>query len=118
MLIVSLLALAVAAGLASAKAADRVAVHGLVKQALTGTCAEGEACDGLARHVRLAFSRGGHVVARAETNAEGRYRVRLRPGWYSVRVVEHPGERVRPARVKVHRPSTRANLLVGDYTRP
>jgi protocatechuate 3,4-dioxygenase beta subunit len=51
-----------------------------------------------AADVVLAFSRGGAVRARVTTTDEGRYRVRLVPGTYEVRVT-------RPARVHRLKPS-------------
>jgi hypothetical protein len=52
--------------------------------------------------VVLAFSRGATVRARVTTAADGRYRLALRPGSYSVRVVRPSGvARLRPSVVTV-----------------
>jgi hypothetical protein len=42
-------------------------------------------CDAPAANVRLLFVRDGAAVGRAVTNQDGRYRVRLPAGSYSVR---------------------------------
>ena len=65
-------------------------------------CRVGESCEAPAARVTLAFSRAGHVVARTRTDADGRYRVALRPGRYAVRTTRTGFERtVTPARVTV-----------------
>jgi len=51
---------------------------------ITPVCRVEEPCDGPA-HVTLVFSRLGQVVARVRTREDGSYRIRLRPGRYSVR---------------------------------
>lgn len=47
-------------------------------------CSIDEPCDGPA-NVTLVFSRLGRTVARVHTREDGSYRIRLRPGQYSVR---------------------------------
>ena len=45
----------------------------------------GDACSEPAKNVTLLFSRGGHLAGRAATDGQGRYRLRLPAGFYSVR---------------------------------
>lgn len=52
---------------------------------ITPVCAVEQPCTGPARNVTLLFSRNARVMGRAVTNDEGRYRVRLPAGLYSVR---------------------------------
>jgi hypothetical protein len=47
-------------------------------------CTETEPCEAPAAGVVLRFARLGRVVARVRTSPVGTYRVRLRPGRYSV----------------------------------
>jgi hypothetical protein len=69
---------AAAAGLASG-------LRGIVMRGPTKpVCSETEPCEEPAAGVVLRFSRLGRVVAGARTNAGGAYRVRLRPGRYTV----------------------------------
>jgi hypothetical protein len=51
----------------------------------------------------LVFLRNGRVVRRTTTNAKGRYRVRLVPGTYSVRLTKKPriGRGLEPVRARV-----------------
>jgi hypothetical protein len=118
-LVVALL-LTVSAGAVCAAAAGtpRGEIHGVVKQALSGNCAEGEPCDGIARHVTLVFSRLSRTVARTATNGRGRYRLRLRPGRYTVRVASASSLRVRPSRIWIRGAgSTQIDFFVGDQSR-
>jgi hypothetical protein len=52
---------------------------------ISPVCVAEQPCTEPARSVTLLFSRNARVVGRAVTNAEGRYRVRLPAGLYSVR---------------------------------
>jgi hypothetical protein len=47
-------------------------------------CRVNEPCEEPARGIKLIFSRGGKVVARATTNQKGWYHVTLRSGRYAV----------------------------------
>jgi hypothetical protein len=50
-------------------------------------CKIGEPCERPAAGVVLQFKRAGRVVARVRTSQKGTYRVRLRPGPYTVTTV-------------------------------
>jgi hypothetical protein len=64
----------------------RSGLHGVVMRGpISPVCVAEQPCDEPARNVTLLFSRNSHVVGRAVTNSEGRYRVRLPAGVYSVR---------------------------------
>jgi hypothetical protein len=52
---------------------------------ITPVCVAEQPCTEPARNVTLLFSHDARVVGRAVTNDEGRYRVRLPAGLYSVR---------------------------------
>src|SRR5438309_7481826 len=52
---------------------------------ITPVCVVEQPCTEPARNVTLFFSRNARVVGRAVTNSEGRYRVGLPAGLYSVR---------------------------------
>ncbi|TML13678.1 MAG: hypothetical protein E6G33_11525 [Actinobacteria bacterium] len=49
-------------------------------------CMVGQPCDEPAANLKLIFVRDRIVAGRARTDAQGRYRVVLRPGRYSVRI--------------------------------
>jgi hypothetical protein len=70
---------------------------------ITPVCAAEVPCDGPAKNVTLVFSRYGRVVRRATTNDQGRYRVRLAPGLYAVRlqVKQQIGRGLQPERARV-----------------
>ena len=61
-------------------------------------CVAEQPCDAPAKNVTLAFVRNGNVVRRATTNEQGRYRVRLAAGTYSVRL---PGRSLDPVQARV-----------------
>jgi hypothetical protein len=74
-----------AAVLAAFAAAPTTGLYGTVHRGpIVPVCRAGEPCDGPA-HVTLVFSRLGETVARVHTREDGSYRIRLRPGRYSVR---------------------------------
>jgi hypothetical protein len=78
-------------------------------------CQMGQACSAPAVGAVLVFSRDGRVVARARTDADGRYAVRLAPGTHSVRepVAQKIGTGLRPAVVRVvPGRSTRADFFI------
>ena len=66
-------------------------------------CIVGRPCSAPARGLTLTFWRSGRVVARATTNADGRYRLPLRPGLYAVRIAapQPVGRGLEPARAQV-----------------
>jgi hypothetical protein len=74
-----------AAVLAAFVVTPTTGLHGTVHRGpITPVCRAEDPCDEPA-HVTLVFSRLGHVVARVRTREDGSYRIRLRPGRYSVR---------------------------------
>ncbi len=83
--------LAAAAGIAASAAfgstSSTSGLHGVVRRGpITPICVAGQRCDAPARHFTLLFSRNGRVAGRTTTNARGRYRIRLAPGRYAVRI--------------------------------
>ena len=74
-----------AAFLAAFVATPATGLYGTVHRGpIVPVCRVGEPCEGPA-HVTLVFSRLGQTVARVHTREDGSYRIRLRPGRYSVR---------------------------------
>lgn len=87
----------------SARAASASGLRGLVTRSpITPVCVVGVPCSAPAPHTTLVFSRLGRTVE-TRTDADGRYRVVLRPGTWSVRTTGAPriGTGVRPATVRV-----------------
>jgi hypothetical protein len=81
-------ALSVALALAgSAQTATKASgLRGLVTRGpITPVCMIEQPCSEPATGVTLLFSRNGRLVGRAVTNGDGRYRVRLPAGLYSVK---------------------------------
>jgi hypothetical protein len=64
---------------------------------ITPVCTVELPCDGPAKNTTLLFSRNDHVVGRVVTDDEGRYRLRLPAGMYTVS---------RPAAVPIDRKLT------------
>lgn len=62
-------------------------------------CQAGQPCTRPAANVPLRFWRNGRMVAHTRTDAEGRYRIRLRPRTY--RVTSTSGATLKPIRVSV-----------------
>jgi hypothetical protein len=99
----AVLAVAVAASSAGATTTPS-GLRGLVTRGpIVPVCAAGQPCDAPAKNVTLVFSRYGRVVRRATTNDHGRYRVRLAPGLYAVRlqVKQQIGRGLQPVRARV-----------------
>ena len=79
----------VSAGAAAAQTTSAGGLRGLVTRGpISPVCIADQPCSEPAPGVMLLFSRKGHVVGRALTNSEGRYRIRLPVGLY---VVKRPG---------------------------
>lgn len=95
-------ALAVAPG---APAQVSSGLHGVVTRGpTTPVCFVGVPCTEPAAGVWLTFTRPGAPARRARTGPDGRYRIRLAPGAYSVRTSAAPFGRIpKPARVRVPR---------------
>jgi hypothetical protein len=95
---------ALAAATSAGTATQATGLRGLVTRGpIVPACRAGEACDGPARDVTLAFARNGRVVRRTTTDDNGRYRVVLAPGVYSVRlsVGTKAGPDLTPSRASV-----------------
>jgi hypothetical protein len=85
-------------------------LRGLVTRGpIAPVCVAGQPCSEPAKDVTLVFSRNGRVVRRARTNDQGRYRVALAPGLYTVRLTPKPsiGRGLEPLRARVLRGSFR-----------
>src|SRR3954467_12504118 len=89
-----------------------VVVHGLVMRGPTKpVCSMASPCDEPAGQVQLVFARAGSVV-RVRTDASGHYRVKLRPGTYSLAGTSSSRlQRVMPASLTVRRPM-RADFFI------
>ena len=87
--VVSALGLALAAG--ASATTPRSGLYGVVTRGpITPVCAAEQSCDAPAKGVTLLFWRNDHVVGRALTDADGRYRLRLPAGLYTVRRAAAP----------------------------
>jgi hypothetical protein len=78
--------------------------HGVVMRGPTmPVCQIGKPCSEPAVGTVLIFSQSGHVVRRVRTVAGGAYSVRLRPGFYAVRLPTYPrmGSALEPRQVRV-----------------
>jgi hypothetical protein len=79
-------------------------LRGIVERGpIAPVCRVDEPCTEPARHVTLVFGRAGRAVRRSTTDAAGRYRVRLSPGVYRVRLSVSPGigRGISPEQVRV-----------------
>jgi hypothetical protein len=77
---------AAACGAQSSGKAGATGLYGRVLiEPATPTCSPGTSCGRPAPDFELVFLQDGRRVARATTDARGRYRVRLAPGRYAVR---------------------------------
>jgi len=108
MRVVALTLAALAIASASAGAATTVTpvsgLRGIVTRGpITPVCIEGEPCDEPAAGVVLRFSRAGTVVAKVTTGPAGGYRVKLRPGMYTVTTPLRIGTAMTPLTAKVPR---------------
>jgi hypothetical protein len=78
-------------------------LRGLVTRSpITPVCMEGVPCSAPARNIPLVFTRLGRTVT-TRTDGDGRYRVALAPGAWSVRAASVPriGTGIRPSSVRV-----------------
>ena len=111
----AVLVAAVACSAATGNAQEpRTGLYGLVTRGpLSPVCGTELPCEGPAPDLRLVFSRNGVVSAATTTRADGTYRVRLRPGSYTVRVGQPRRTATKPANVTVTRKGfRRVNLFV------
>ena len=78
-------------------------LRGLVTRGpITPVCAAEQPCTAPATGVTLTFWSSGHVVGRATTNANGWYRISLRPGTYGVGMASQSSlRRLTPVRAAV-----------------
>jgi hypothetical protein len=80
------LALVLAGAAAAGTTTKTSGLRGLVTRGpITPVCVVEQPCSEPAPYVTLLFSRNGRVVGRTVTNGEGRYRLRLAAGLYSVK---------------------------------
>ena len=92
-----------ALGAASAGAITPSGLRGVVTRSpITPVCMEGVPCSAPAKNTPLVFFRSGRSV-KARTDAVGRYRVALAPGWWKVSTATVPliGSGVEPHGVRV-----------------
>lgn len=111
-----LISIAVVSGLLlaipTASAVPPSGLWGVVRRGpTTPVCISGRPCSAPAPNLTLLFSRGGVIAARATTNGQGAYRVRLRPATYTVAVKEA----VRPIGRGL-KPGT-AHVIASHYSR-
>ena len=93
-----------------------VLLHGTITRGpTTPVCQVGKPCSAPMAGATLVFRRNGVVAARARSDANGRYSVRLRLGTYSVSMAVRPklGSGVKPQAIRLSRPvSTRIDFYV------
>ena len=78
--------IALAAAAAAQATPSRGTLAGVVMRGpVSPVCIAEQPCDVPAKNVTLLFTRNGHIVGRAVTGVDGRYRLRLPAGLYSVR---------------------------------
>jgi hypothetical protein len=89
-------------------------VHGIVLRGPTKpVCSMTEPCSEPAKGAVLVFARSGRI-ARVRVDAQGRYRVSLVPGTYTVRVTPPAGigRGVEPRTVVVRRGDVRRDFMI------
>jgi hypothetical protein len=91
------------AGAASAAPSESGLKGVVTRGPITPVCVAEAPCTEPAKNVTLIFSRAGHVVGRALTDAQGRYRLRLPAGLYTVRRARSTGidRKLDPNRARV-----------------
>jgi hypothetical protein len=98
---------------APAGATTRTGLYGTVMRGPTRpVCSVEEACSEPAAGVTLMFLRGGLTAAKAVTDANGHYRVRLPTGVYTIRVGPRTslGNRIEPSTARVRAAWRRQNF--------
>ncbi len=103
LVLLSSLALVLAAG--AQGTVRRGGLQGLVTRGpITPVCVVGRPCDEPAKDVTLLFSRYDGVVGRVVTDDQGRYRLRLPAGFYTVRrpAPASIGRKLEPTHVRVY----------------
>jgi len=104
---IALLVIATALSLAGTGSASvSSGLRGVVMRGpVTPVCVVGQPCDEPAANLKLIFVRDRIVAGRVRTDGQGRYRVTLRPGRYSVRIPGKVliGRGITPATVRVVR---------------
>jgi hypothetical protein len=99
----SALALVLLLAVVSAAASAPSGLRGLVTRSpITPVCTQGVSCSAPAKNSGLVFFREAST-ARTRTDARGRYRIALAPGWWSVRTAAATriGRGISPSRVRV-----------------
>jgi len=102
---------ALAAAAAAQATAPRGTLAGVVMRGpVSPVCVADQPCDMPAKNVTLLFTRGGRTIGRTMTGADGRYRLRLPAGLYTVRRTSATGidKRLSP---------THANVRAGAVVR-
>jgi hypothetical protein len=103
------LAVLLLTGCSGGEPSEKVELAGVVEIGPTpGPCIRGIPCAVPARGVELEFTREGQAAVRVTSDERGHYKVRLEPGVYRVRAVEHPRPAtLHPATVTVRGDSRR-----------
>jgi hypothetical protein len=93
-----------------------VLLHGTVMRGpITPVCQVGKPCNAPMAGAVLVFRRNGVVAARARSDANGRYSVRLRLGTYAVSLAVRPrlGSGIKPQTIALRRVApTRIDFFV------
>lgn len=90
-------------------------LHGIVLRGPTSpVCMTSKPCNEPAVGAMLGFSRNGRIAARIRVGAGGRYGLHLPVGTYTVSQLASPriGFGLRPAVIRVHAGSTRADFFI------
>src|SRR4051794_25475532 len=86
-LIVTICAAAVLVSAGAAATPPRTGAWGVVTRGpIVPVCVAGQPCSAPARHVQLVFSQNGQALAQATTDDNGKYRLPLKAGVYTVKV--------------------------------
>jgi hypothetical protein len=109
-LVLSLLAAALLAAPAGASDQSSSGIAGLVLRGPTQpVCTVGVRCEGPAADAALAVTKSSRIVARTRTNEQGRFRLALAPGRYTVITTG--------ARIGQMAPSVTVRVRAGAYAR-